>query len=165
MTGQTITSRMRMTPAPGMVMFIVRSPLRLRKPTTPVACATIVWPVGGTVIRMVIAIRALFAREVRAAEAASSTAGFGVLDCVEAGGAVRFVWFACACPQAVAATRTTRSVMRRDGRTPLVVAVKWVEVYTSEGVGFKRALGYMWPYPRVLPSTISFDGASYFKRG
>src|SRR6185312_4186913 len=137
MTGQTITSRMRMTPAPGMVMFIVISPLRLRKPTTPVACATIVWFVGGTDIRIVIAIRALFAREVRAAEAASSTAGFGVPDCVEAGGAAPFVWFACACPQAVAATRTTRSVMRRDGRTPLVVAVKRAEVYTSERSGLQ----------------------------
>jgi len=43
--------------------------------------------------------------------------------------------------------------------------VKWVEVYTSEGVGFKRALGYMWPYPRVWPSTISVHGVTYFKRG
>lgn len=25
-------------------------------------------------------------------------------------------------------------------------------------------LGYAWPYPRVLPSTISFHGATYFKQ-
>src|SRR6185312_2119590 len=137
MTGHTITARIRMAPAPGMVMFIVRSALRLRKPTTPFACATIVWPVGGTDIRMVIAIRALLACDVRAAEAASSTAGFGVLDWVEAGGAVVFDWFACACPQAVALARTTTSVMRRDGRTTLVVAVKWRQVYTSERSGLE----------------------------
>src|SRR5437762_2933868 len=139
MTGHTMTSRIRMTPAPGIVMFMARSPSRLRKPTTPVACATIDSPFGGTVIRIVIAMRALFACDVRAAEAASSTADFGVLDCVEAGGAVLFVfvWFACACPQAVALARTTRSVMRRDGRTPLVVAVKWREVYTSERSGLE----------------------------
>src|SRR5215831_693590 len=92
MTGQTMTSRIRMTPAPGMVMLIVRSPSRLRKPTTPLACATTDSPFGGTVIRIVIAMRALFACEVRAAEAASSTAGFGVLDRVEAGGAVEFAF-------------------------------------------------------------------------
>jgi hypothetical protein len=111
-----------------MVMFIVRLPSRLWKPTTPLAWATTDSPFGGTVIRIVIAIRALFACEVRAAEAASSALGFGVAACVEAGGALESVWVACACPQAVAPARTTKSVMRRDGRTSLVVAVKWRQV-------------------------------------
>jgi hypothetical protein len=78
-------------------------------------------------------MRALLACDVRAAEAASSAFGFGALDRVEAGGDVEFVWFPCACPQAAAPARTTRSVMRRDGRTSLVVAVKWAEVYTWAG--------------------------------
>src|SRR6185437_3255329 len=128
-----MTSRIRRTPPPGMVMFMVISASRLRKPTTPLACATIDSPLGGTVIRIVIAMRALLACDVRAAEAASSAFGFGALDRVEAGGDVEFVWFPCACPQAAAPARTTRSVMKRDGRTSLVVAVKWAEVYTWAG--------------------------------
>jgi hypothetical protein len=98
-----------------------RSPERSWKPTTPVAPAVIVLAPGDTAIRIRIAMRALFAREVRAAEAASSTPGFGALECVEAGGAD--VWFACACPQAVAPASTTRTVRKRNGRTSLVVAV------------------------------------------
>jgi hypothetical protein len=27
-----------------------------------------------------------------------------------------------------------------------------------------KELGYTWPYPRVLPGTISFHGATYFKQ-
>jgi hypothetical protein len=69
---------------------------------------------------MRIAIRALLACDVRAAEAASSTPGYGVVAWIDAGGAV--VWFARAWPQAVAPARTARSAMRRDGRTAPVVA-------------------------------------------
>jgi hypothetical protein len=69
-----------------------------------------------------MAIRALLACDVRAAEAASSTPGFGVVARVDAGGAA--VWFAWAWPQAVAPARTARRMRRRDGRTSLVVAVK-----------------------------------------
>src|SRR5689334_11699665 len=148
MTGQTITSRIRMTPAPGMVMLIVSSPSRLRKPTTPLACATIDSPFGGAVMRIVIAMRALLACDVRAAEAASSAFGAGLLDRVEAGGAPAFVWFACACPQAVAPARTTSSVMRRDGRTALVVAVKWAEVYTWGWSGRESCAHRRWRWLR-----------------
>src|SRR6478672_117563 len=121
-----MTSRISIAPAPGIVMCMSRSPERSRKPTTPEAFATTDVPLGGTVIRIVIAIRALFACDVRAADAASSTPGFGVLECVETGGAV--VWVACACPQAVAPARMARTVRKRDGRTSLVVAVNRREV-------------------------------------
>jgi hypothetical protein len=32
------------------------------------------------------------------------------------------------------------------------------------GVFAVRQLGYTWPYPRMLPRTISFHGATYFKQ-
>ena len=32
------------------------------------------------------------------------------------------------------------------------------------GVFAVKQLGYTWPYPRVLPSTISFHRATYFKQ-
>ena len=39
-----------------------------------------------------------------------------------------------------------------------VAVAAWAAFAVSE-------LGYTWPYPRVLPGTISFHGAMYFKRG
>src|SRR5690349_20456500 len=93
-------------------MRIARSLERSRKATTPVAKAVTVDPFAGTGRRMRISTRALFACAVRVAEAASSTAGLGA---VESGGAE--VWFACACPHAVAPARRARTMRKRDGRT------------------------------------------------
>src|SRR3954452_18433305 len=85
MTGHTMISRILIVPAPGTDMWSPRSTERSRNPTTPVASAVSGVPFGGTVIRMCIATRALFARDVRVAEAASSTPGFGAVEPVEAG--------------------------------------------------------------------------------